>query len=372
MSSTATPTSTSSIEAFLSRAAAIVGESHLSTAPDDLATYGRDWTKVHAPAPSAVLFPRTTDEVAAIVRAANELDVPLVPSGGRTGLAAGAVAARGEVVLSLERMRSMHCAPHGLTWPVDFASKGSSTRRRQHRDQRRRREGDPLRPHAPLGARPRGGHRARARCCAQRRAREEQHGHRPAQLFIGSEGTLGVVTEGDVEARARARAGRRRMLFAVPTRRRAARSFARRERRRSPSRRTSSSPTAASRACEPPPRPRARPSRRARVLTCCSRSRTQRRMTSSRPGSRSRSRRGVLDGTVAQNLAPGGRLVGAAREHQREPLGDGPAPQERRRAAHRVARALLRRPRGARWRAPTPAGSSACSATSATATCTST
>jgi FAD/FMN-containing dehydrogenase len=150
MSSTATPTSTSSIEAFLSRAAAIVGDSHLSTAPDDLATYGRDWTKVHTPAPSAVVFPRTTEEVAAIVGAANELRVALVPSGGRTGLAAGAVAARGEVVLSLERMRTMgpvdpractveveagavtaaihaHCEPHGLTWPVDFASKGSST-----------------------------------------------------------------------------------------------------------------------------------------------------------------------------------------------------------------------------------------------------
>jgi FAD/FMN-containing dehydrogenase len=72
-----------------------------------------------------------------------------VPSGGRTGLAGGAVAARGELVLSLERMRRMdpvdelgatvrvqagavteavhqHAARAGLTWPVDFASKGSS------------------------------------------------------------------------------------------------------------------------------------------------------------------------------------------------------------------------------------------------------
>ena len=75
--------------------------------------------------------------------------VAVVPSGGRTGLAAGAVAANGELVLSLARMRRMdpvdvlgatvrvqagavteavhqHTAPHGLTWPVDFASKGSS------------------------------------------------------------------------------------------------------------------------------------------------------------------------------------------------------------------------------------------------------
>src|SRR6202044_3740570 len=70
--------------------------------------------------------------------------------GGRTGLAAGAVAAKGEIVVSLSRMRAMepvdvvggtvrvqagavtqavheHCEAHGLTWPVDFASKGSST-----------------------------------------------------------------------------------------------------------------------------------------------------------------------------------------------------------------------------------------------------
>jgi FAD/FMN-containing dehydrogenase len=117
--------------------------------PGDLAEYGRDWTKVHAPSPCAIALPRTTAEVARIVAACNDAGIPVVPSGGRTGLAGGAVAARGELVLSLARMRRMdpvdvlgatvrvqagaiteavhhHCAPHGLTWPVDFASKGSS------------------------------------------------------------------------------------------------------------------------------------------------------------------------------------------------------------------------------------------------------
>jgi FAD/FMN-containing dehydrogenase len=74
----------------------------------------------------------------------------VVPSGGRTGLAGGAVAKDHEVVLSLVRMRRMHAidvlgrtvvveagavtqavhehvAEAGLVWPVDFASKGSST-----------------------------------------------------------------------------------------------------------------------------------------------------------------------------------------------------------------------------------------------------
>ena len=118
--------------------------------PADLVEYGRDWTRVVEPAPCAVALPRTTDEVVRIVRACAAHDVAVVPSGGRTGLAGGAVAGRGELVLSLAKMRAMHdvdvvggtlrvqagavtqavhehCEPHGLTWPVDFASKGSST-----------------------------------------------------------------------------------------------------------------------------------------------------------------------------------------------------------------------------------------------------
>ncbi|MBS2013148.1 MAG: FAD-binding oxidoreductase [Deltaproteobacteria bacterium] len=122
----------------------------LTRDPSELAEYGRDWTRVIAPAPSAVAFPRGADEVSKLLAICSEAHVAVVPSGGRTGLAGGAVAAKGEIVLSLARMRHMgaidglghtvrvqagavteavheHCAPHGLTWPVDFASKGSST-----------------------------------------------------------------------------------------------------------------------------------------------------------------------------------------------------------------------------------------------------
>jgi FAD/FMN-containing dehydrogenase len=121
----------------------------LSEKPEDLQTYGRDWTKVFAPRPAAIVFPRTTDEVSRFLKLCHQFEVAVVPSGGRTGLAGGAVAANGEVVLSLVRMNRMdpvdplshtvrvqagaiteavhhHCEPHGLTWPIDFASKGSS------------------------------------------------------------------------------------------------------------------------------------------------------------------------------------------------------------------------------------------------------
>jgi FAD/FMN-containing dehydrogenase len=120
-----------------------------STDASDRAEYGKDWTKVHAPAPSLVCWPRTTEEVSKLLALCTAHGVAVVPSGGRTGLAAGAMAANGEVVLSLARMRRIdpvdllgntvrvqagavteavheHCEEHGLTWPVDFASKGSS------------------------------------------------------------------------------------------------------------------------------------------------------------------------------------------------------------------------------------------------------
>lgn len=121
----------------------------ISSDAHDLATYGRDWTRAYQPAPLAIARPRSTAEVAQIVARCRELGVAIVPSGGRTGLAGGAVAARGELVLSLERMRrigevdtlgmTIHVeagavneavqqvlAPHRLMWPIDLASKGSA------------------------------------------------------------------------------------------------------------------------------------------------------------------------------------------------------------------------------------------------------
>lgn len=137
-------------DAFLAQLEASFPEGFLSRDPAELAEFGKDWTRVHAPAPSAVALPRTTDEVARLLRACHDAGVAVVPSGGRTGLAGGAMAKDGEIVLSLTRMRALgpidllgstvrvqagvvteavhhHCAPLGLTWPVDFASKGSST-----------------------------------------------------------------------------------------------------------------------------------------------------------------------------------------------------------------------------------------------------
>lgn len=120
----------------------------LKTDAADLEHYGRDWTRRWTPAPLAIALPGTVAEVQAVVRWANEHKVAVVPSGGRTGLSGGAVAANGELVLSLERMNkalafdavdrtltvqagmpleALHneAREHGLIYPVDFAARGS-------------------------------------------------------------------------------------------------------------------------------------------------------------------------------------------------------------------------------------------------------
>jgi len=119
------------------------------TDPSDLATYGTDWTRIYTPNPVAIALPKTTEHVQALVQFANQNKVALVPSGGRTGLSAGAVAANGEVVVAFDNMnqildfnacdRTVRCQAgviteqlqnfaeeNGLYYPVDFASAGSS------------------------------------------------------------------------------------------------------------------------------------------------------------------------------------------------------------------------------------------------------
>jgi FAD/FMN-containing dehydrogenase len=121
----------------------------VSTDPDILQSHGLDWTRFRQPAPCGVAFPRSPDEVQSLVRFAAAEKLPLVPSGGRTGLSGGAVAEHGELVVSFDRMRkildfdpvdrSLRVEPgvvtaavqefareQGLFYPVSFASEGSS------------------------------------------------------------------------------------------------------------------------------------------------------------------------------------------------------------------------------------------------------
>lgn len=127
----------------------LFGAQRFLTDSEALKHYGRDWTTYFDVQPSAVVFPENTDEVRTLVQWARTNKIALVPSGGRTGLSGGACALHGEIIVSFERMNQIFAfnptdqtvtcqagvitealqkfaAENQLFYPVDFAAKGSS------------------------------------------------------------------------------------------------------------------------------------------------------------------------------------------------------------------------------------------------------
>ncbi|HYX62219.1 MAG TPA: FAD-binding protein, partial [Streptosporangiaceae bacterium] len=127
--------------------AGIVGEPHVLTG-DATAGYAVDWTgrfRGHTP---AVVRPRDTAEVAAVLALCTDAGLPVVPQGGNTGLVGGGVPRHGEVVLSLTRLNRLGPVDHeaaqvtagagvtlrqvadadpGLDLPILIASRDSAT-----------------------------------------------------------------------------------------------------------------------------------------------------------------------------------------------------------------------------------------------------
>ena len=91
---------------FAEAAAAIVGARHVVTAPADRAAYEADFWRQHRGMAALVLLPGSTGEVADLVRLAAAHAVPLVAQGGNTGLVAGGIpdGSGREVVVSLKRL----------------------------------------------------------------------------------------------------------------------------------------------------------------------------------------------------------------------------------------------------------------------------
>jgi D-lactate dehydrogenase (cytochrome) len=86
--------------------ARIVGEKHTLTDAADIKAYATDWRKRYLGAPLAVVRPGTTAEVAAVVKACAETRTAIVPQGGNTGLCGGATpdTSGKQVIVSLGRM----------------------------------------------------------------------------------------------------------------------------------------------------------------------------------------------------------------------------------------------------------------------------
>ena len=121
-----------------------VGPRHVLHAPEDLIAYEYDAT-IDRARPDAVVLPESAEEVAAVVRITRAHGVPIVPRGSGTGLAGGALAVLGGVLCVLTRMNRIlevdarnrtallepgvinlalqdAVAPHGLTYAPDPSS----------------------------------------------------------------------------------------------------------------------------------------------------------------------------------------------------------------------------------------------------------
>ena len=84
----------------------IVGDAHVITAAADMAPYLTDWRKRYTGRAQAVVRPATADAVAAVVKLAADTGTPVVPQGGNTGLVGGGTPddSGRAVLLSLARM----------------------------------------------------------------------------------------------------------------------------------------------------------------------------------------------------------------------------------------------------------------------------
>jgi glycolate oxidase subunit GlcD len=95
------------VDQLISTLRAVVGRDAVLNEPEELIVYECDGLPQHKYPPRAVVFPRATEEVAAVVRALAALGVPFAPRGAGTGLSGGALARDRGVIIELARMRRL-------------------------------------------------------------------------------------------------------------------------------------------------------------------------------------------------------------------------------------------------------------------------
>lgn len=128
----------------------IVGPGGVLANPSDLAVYECDGYTIEKKRPDVVVFPTTTDEIVAVVRACSAHGVPFLPRGAGTSLAGGCLPVGGGVMIALTRMKrilevnlrdryavvepgvvnlwlSNHLKPHGYHYAPDPSSQGACT-----------------------------------------------------------------------------------------------------------------------------------------------------------------------------------------------------------------------------------------------------
>lgn len=115
------PRNAPDVEGFLRRASGIVGDVHLLTDLSDRTLYSTDFSERMLAVAEAVVRPGSTQEVAALARAATEAGVALVARGGGMSYTLGYAPARaGTVTLDMRRMnRIVHLDTQDMTVTVE-------------------------------------------------------------------------------------------------------------------------------------------------------------------------------------------------------------------------------------------------------------
>lgn len=126
----------------------VTGQERTFYKPEDIVRFSHDETEDLVFFPEVVALPESTEEVSALVKICNQYQIPITPRGAGTGLSGGALPIHGGLVICMERMNSIisidernlqatvepgvitenlinTAADKGLLYPVDPASKGS-------------------------------------------------------------------------------------------------------------------------------------------------------------------------------------------------------------------------------------------------------
>jgi FAD/FMN-containing dehydrogenase len=207
----------------------LVGADFCLTESGDIAPYATDWRGRYSGQPLCVVRPANTDEVAAVVKACAAANVAIVPQGGNTGLCGGATPTNGEVIVCLTRLNHIRAidtdnntlvaeagctlaavqaaaAEAGRLFPLSLAAEGTAT------------IGGNLATNAGGVQVLRYGN-ARELCLGLevvlpdgrvwsglRALRKDNTGYDLKHLFIGAEGTLGLITAAVLKLFSRPRA----------------------------------------------------------------------------------------------------------------------------------------------------------------------